>query len=157
MHVEHSFITTLAYDDYVNGTRATLRSLGFILEMTSDAGIKAVRGAKKAAKAKSVDALPQTVKCNFDRGRVEVAVGVDRRGSYGGALPELQAVLTAQLIEESLKPESLDPQLDPRWLALGADIETHRKRRKRVRMIVWCLVILFFVLGFAGIIAAVNM
>lgn len=154
MHVEHRFVTTAPAAETFTTIARTLNSLGFRIDHEDGSGLKASKGLNKAAKAKSVSELPQSVKVNFDRGRVELAVGAELKGKTGGHLPEHQALLVAQIIEADLTSESEAARLRSAWQDLEIQIWEHRDRQARKRTMAWLGVIGLIVFVIVAIVAA---
>src|SRR4051794_16092301 len=82
MVVEHIFITTLEAPDALRLASQFLNARGYIASAQSAFAIgggggwnvlEMTRGKKSAAKAKSVIEFPQTIRIEWDRGRVTVA------------------------------------------------------------------------------------
>lgn len=132
----------------------TLGSLGFSIDQRDERGLKATKGVKTAAKAKSVAELPQTVKVNFDRGRVELAVGSELRRKTGGALPQNQAMLIAHLIEAELNDEAQALRCRQSWGELQIQIADNRQSQSRKRILAWIALGVFVLLVVAAIIGA---
>ena len=84
MIVEHVFITTLEAPDALRLASEFLMAGGFIVQRDTAFSVDApwtkldvVRGVANAARAKSIDQLPQRLVLEWDRGRVTVAASIE--------------------------------------------------------------------------------
>ncbi|HPF37359.1 MAG TPA: hypothetical protein P5081_16485 [Phycisphaerae bacterium] len=89
MILEHDFITTLDQQDAEALIQRQLMEMGFKVKRNSD-GRDFVRGLRQASHARRPSDLPQTVRVEFDRGRVSIGVILE---TYGKAKPVHQDML----------------------------------------------------------------
>ena len=162
MIVEHTFITTLEGDDAIKRISDFLFQRGFTVVPKSAFGLDAqtrtitlTRGRAKAAKAKSIDELPQEVRVEWDRGRVIVAASIEphERSSFSMSSAHIKPdspklyvhrellMVIATSLETLLSNQDLQ-MLEPRWKWMGELIEQDRLKRRRRRRIGWTLLIL---------------
>jgi hypothetical protein len=89
--IEHTFVTTLEAAEALEATSSFLQARGFT--MSSAAGLaggssvgrlEMLRGKENPARAKSVAELPQTIRVDFDRRRVTLAVSITPSATWGG-------------------------------------------------------------------------
>src|SRR5689334_21573109 len=98
MVVEHTFITTLSAPDALRLASQFLSQRGFVATAQEAFAIGAgdawnvlemTRGQKKARRAKSIVVYPQTLRLEWDRGRVSVAASAisyqESRSDYFGS------------------------------------------------------------------------
>jgi hypothetical protein len=92
--IEHEFISTLEPTDVMRRSAEYLAARGFE-PATDNGGAFALdsggswthmemRRGKKASRAKSVSQLPQTVRLEWDRGRVTLALSIGANAAWGG-------------------------------------------------------------------------
>jgi hypothetical protein len=91
MVVEHVFVTTLDAPVALHLCTDYLQQRGFAAreQQTFPVGgewtaTELTRGKKNAARAKNVRDVPQTVRIEFDRGRVTVALAIGFNAAWGG-------------------------------------------------------------------------
>lgn len=177
MIIEHVFVTTLEADPALQLAADYLQAGGFAFQPTaapaarSARAIEVTRGKKNAAKAKSVDELPQRMHVEWDRGRVTVAAAIEyfEQGAFTGSSkreppPESPKVrphvelmhavvwgLEAMLVHRT----PLDTARQP-WAQAEARLreEARRKRRKR-HIILWSILAAFLLL--IALVVVLNM
>lgn len=87
MVIEHTFVTTLDAPDALQTASAFLRERGFSpAENDSGTGarLEMSRGKTNPARARSVAELPQSIRLDFDRGRIALAAAVTPSPVWGG-------------------------------------------------------------------------
>jgi hypothetical protein len=155
MIVEHTFVSTLEVAACEQRTRDLLQACGFREEAATSGGLEFRRGAKSPNKARRPDDVPQSVRVEFDRGRVVFAASLTplRR-----PLPEQKDVLLliANTLESFLTQNlELAEVLRP-WIALSDRIANQQRRRKRIQhtfvaalllLLVALVVLLVYALG----------
>lgn len=90
MVVEHSFVTTLPESAAFERACSFLQARGFTpiqspVVSPSTAPLEFRRGKTNPARARSVSELPQTVRVEFDRGRVSIAASITPSAHWGGS------------------------------------------------------------------------
>src|SRR3712207_6576985 len=86
MVVEHVFVTTLEAPDALTRASEFLAAGGFVVQeqkafpLGGWNAVEVTRGKSNAARAKSVEELPQRVRVEWDRGRVTVAAYIQAFG-----------------------------------------------------------------------------
>jgi hypothetical protein len=95
MVIEHTFVTTLEPNDTMRAAAEYLSARGFTRadpaagfdvsgQPQAWTSLEMRRGKKKAARARNVLQLPQTVRLEWDRGRVNVALAIAANSAWGG-------------------------------------------------------------------------
>jgi len=92
MIVEHAFITTLEPEQAMALASEYLTARGFVAPMQDSfpvgqeqwTAVELTRGKKNPARARSILELPQTVRLEWDRGRVTVALSITGSAQWGG-------------------------------------------------------------------------
>jgi hypothetical protein len=88
MVVEHDFVTTMEAPEALQEARVFLQWRGFVSESgpahDDEHVLQLVRGETRASAAKSVAALPQRARIEYDRGRVTVALSIAPSSTWGG-------------------------------------------------------------------------
>ncbi len=100
MLVEHTFITTVDSGPAMLAVADTLAHCGFSMTEQADGVLAARRGCAHASRARTVSQLPQTIRVEFDRGRVMLAINAEEHRKPGPLLAQLLVTL-ATAIENS--------------------------------------------------------
>ena len=168
MVIEHVFVTTLDAPDALRLASEFLTANGFVVQgqgafqLGGWTSIEVTRGRANAARAKSIEELPQRVKVEWDRGRVTVAAYIQAFGGRQsftiGAETELpphspKARLHAQLmgaIAQGLEMllahrRTPDEAMGP-WRAVAAEIAADAARRRRSTRIGLTILVVFLAL-----------
>jgi hypothetical protein len=153
--LEHTFITTSDAPRVIEDASLFLQDLGFVVEVMSEATLKARRGCEKPSKAKKVSELPQVVRIDFDRGRVSLAASIQELRKVGDLHRMLLQVIARSL--ESLLARGMTPdEARVQWDAVDQQIEEDAaavRRRSRILLFVLLLCILIPVALVAWVIA----
>jgi hypothetical protein len=158
MVVEHVFITTLEPEQAMQTALNFLQERGFVSDgpsgfrFANDAwtSLKVRRGKTTVRAAMNAVELPQTVRLEWDRGRVVVAASMDVPAKQ---LPEHQGLLMSiataleELLARRMVPEHAGQSL--RHLEESLVEEARRKRRKRTRTLLILLAIIVALIVFA--------
>ncbi|MCB9853496.1 MAG: hypothetical protein H6819_10405 [Phycisphaerales bacterium] len=151
MILEHDFITTRPEEDAFATIGRLLADLGFKEKRNSD-GRDFVRGLKRASAARRPSDLPQTVRVEFDRGRVSLGIVLETHGAIKPAHREM--LHTLAVVIENVVSRDVSPDIARRPWDLFEAI--HKKRRgflENVMLVI--LVLLLLVLLVVAI--AVNL
>lgn len=171
MVVEHSFVTTLPQDQAMSAAANFLSDRGFISTKQSAFSmapqtsawetIEMRRGVASARRAKSVSELPHTIRIDFDRGRMTLAMSIVANHAWGGIgfllstpagepgnpkrMKLHQQLLTSIALGlERLLAGGLPPQQAAEdWDAAEAAIAVARRKRRRRNIILLCVFFLF--------------
>lgn len=168
MVVEHSFVTTLDGPQALQAASAFLAQRGFVpantgaFPMTDPAWstIKMTRG-KTTRTARSVSQLPQSIRVDFDRGRVTLAIAITPSAAWGAGsfysepkpthkrLRLHRELLTAiaSSLESLLVHRQPEPQAAAFWDAAEVEIARAARRRKIRNAIILTAVILLVAVG----------
>ena len=167
MVIEHVFVTTLEAPDALRRSSEFLASGGFVVQgqnafqLGSWNGVELVRGKQNAARAKSIEELPQRVKIEWDRGRVTVAAYIQAFAPHtftigsGVELPanspkvRLHAQLMTAIVQglELLLAYHQPPEEAGRaWQMVRVQVEEDARRRRRNRWITVAVVVVIFAL-----------
>ncbi len=176
MVVEHVFVTTLEAPDALRRASEFLTGGGFAVQgqnafqLGGWNTLELTRGKVNAARAKSIQDLPQRVRIEWDRGRVTVAAYIQAygRGTFNiGSGVELPAQspkvrLHAQLLTaiahglELLLAYGRPPQeAYVAWQQVAALIDEDARRRRRNGWIVAAVLVLLFA-GLIGLAIFAN-
>jgi len=180
--VEHEFVTTLPMLDAMNAARAFLADGHFEesgienpLDTSMPNRLKMRRGESKAARAKSVSALPQQMIIEYDRGLVRVAAMITASRIWGGGsgislagesvaespkkmvLHQRLLVALANGLERLLATGASKEVARAEWAAVEMEIYSAARQRRR-RTIILSTILIVFLLGIVTliIIAAMN-
>lgn len=176
MVVEHSFVTTLEGPEALRAASAFLGGRGFVsagtgaFPMTDPAwtSLKMTRG-RTTRRARSVAELPQSLRLDFDRGRVTVALSITPSAAWGAGsfysepkpghrrLRLHRELLTAvaSSLESLLARGEPEVQAGVAWDAVEAEIGRVARRRKvRNGVILGAIVLLVLVAIVFPILAA---
>lgn len=179
MVVEHTFVTTMEPADAMRTAADMLSRYGFtaVNEVAFQVGdgewktLEVRRGMAKPHKSKGYQDLPQQIRVEWDRGRVEVAGMVQERPRYGSRSfgltgvwwnsdftghaveknPIYEELLLAQsqaleLLLCARQPEAAQARFDAIELRLAEETERFRRKRRRRQTIAWIFVIVVFAL-----------
>jgi hypothetical protein len=158
MVVEHTFITTLEPEQAMQTALNFLQERGFVSDgpsgfrFANDAwtSLKVRRGKTTVRAAMNAVELPQTVRLEWDRGRVVVAASMDVPAKQ---LPAHQSLLVniatalEELLARRVAPAHAGQSL--RYLEESLVEEARRKRRKRTTTLLVVLVIVIALIAFA--------
>jgi hypothetical protein len=97
MIVEHTFVTALPADEAFAAADKIIGPLAFRCESSSGSLRAWRRGQAEETRARQLDDLPQTLRMEFDRGRVAVAAAVDLGRRTHTLPPQLMVALTLAL------------------------------------------------------------
>jgi hypothetical protein len=163
MVVEHTFITTLEAEPTMRAALAFLQQFGFVpggpggFRLANDpwTSLNVRRGKSSVSKAANAVELPQTVRLEWDRGRVTVAAAMELPNKQ---LPIHQSMLiNITLALEEILARHLPPEMAGQSLrhmeALLVD-EARRKRRRRTTTLIVILVLVVALVTFAIVMAA---
>lgn len=129
MLIEHSFVTTFEAGETLDRVVDTVERLGFLVETRSASHVTARRGRQNPARARSANELPQVLKVEFGRGRVDMAVAIEPRHKprqiHADLLLGLSRVLESRLAQRLPAAEAL-AQLSDVNLRIAGDV-MHRK------------------------------
>ena len=136
MLVEHTFVTTMDGPEALALARDFLLMGGFCVTSQVDNILEARRGREKSRQAVGMLQLPQQVRMEFDRGRVNVAVQLqlDKLLAHGIPLEEVY-----RLLHE-----------------LETQIATEFARRRR-RWVIFAIVMLVIVFGSIGLLVTLAL
>ena len=181
MITEHVFVTTMEADETMRAAMAFLRGRGFeaaaapafAVGQTRWDGIEMRRGRTNPERAKSVSELPQTVRVEWDRGRVTIAAAITPSHAWGGThwgnigfgisagatgVPK-KMVLHEQLLmaittglEDVLVRRADAATAGAAWDLAEASIADAARRARRNRMIL-LVVVIVMVAALGGLIA----
>ena len=85
MVIEHTFVTTLDAPEALQAASSFLQERGFSTAApTAPSSLEMRRGKTNPARARSVAELPQSIRLDFDRGRIGVAVSITPSAAWGG-------------------------------------------------------------------------
>jgi hypothetical protein len=176
--IEHVFVTTLEAPDALRLASEFLTAGGFLVQQQPGfqlggwTTLEVARGRSNAARAKSIDDLPQRVRVEWDRGRVTVAAYIQAfgRGSFSvGSGVELPAHspkvrLHAQLmtaiahgLELLLAYQRPFPEAQQAWASVAVLVREDARRRRRNSVItITVLVAIFAALIGLAIFAATS-
>ncbi len=175
MVIEHTFVTTMDAPDALRLASEFLSQRGFVgLDRTAFPmegawkTLEMTRGKKKAARAKSVSELPQSIRLDFDRGRITIAASISANASWGGSQwggvgfgldatstnysPKRMQLHTDLLTSiarglELLLSQKSDPATAAAdWSAVESRIAAAAKKR-RTRQLILLAVFLIFIFG----------
>jgi hypothetical protein len=89
--IEHSFVTTLDSTQALESSFRFLQSRGFspsngdtVRPQVSANRLELRRGKENPARARNVSELPQSIRLDFDRGRVSLAIAITPSTAWGG-------------------------------------------------------------------------
>jgi hypothetical protein len=86
MVIEHTFVTTFETCEAIQQAADYLAARGFTASQgMSPTCLEMRRGQTNAARAKNVRELPQLVRMEFDRGRLNLALSIGANHAWGGA------------------------------------------------------------------------
>ena len=178
MVVEHVFITTLDAPDALRAASHFLAQRGFVAQAQGAFAIgggdawnvlEMSRGKKNPRKAKSVVEYPQTIRLEWDRGRVTVAASStsyreSRSDYYGGRTKGKVAAWQQQVLVGLVTQlqELLERGGDPTQLVAtlaNQENELHEVDRRRQRRNLWItlIVVVLFIGALVALVAvAVN-
>lgn len=165
MVIEHTFITTMPPGQAMSAASALLASRGFVnaagAEFLVDGEWKSLemrRGEASPRKAKSIPELPLSVRMDYDRGRINLAVSMPAYrqsfwtvgGEYAPESPKarhhVQLLLNiAGSLEALLAPSPDQLPVGAEWTALERHLIQDGRARHRRRGMVLYLAILFAV------------
>jgi hypothetical protein len=183
--VEHSFVTTLESADALRRASDFLKLHGFEALtggafQIGQAGwttLEMRRGRRNAARAKSISQLPQSIRLDFDRGRIIVAASITPSSIWGGSswtrigfgldrgVPEVAKkmrvhadLLTAIAngLELHLAKGVQAPIAAAQWSAIETYIQHLARKRRRRQWLLGLLIILIFAALVAVIVMAAN-
>ena len=169
MIVEHVFITTLEAPEAIRLASQVLSSRGFVARAVAaievaapgavagtpprSAGLEMARGKASAARARSIDELPQRLRLDWDRGRVTVAACIEyfQHGSFNVGTqrdpapdsPKVRShveLMTAVVgaLEMSLAHRVPVEEATRRWAEVENRLrEESRRKRHRRNVILW--------------------
>jgi hypothetical protein len=172
MVIEHVFVTTLEAPDALRLASEFLTARGFVVQgqtafqMGGWKTLEVARGRKNAARARSIEELPQRIKIEWDRGRVTVAAYIQayHRASFNiGSGVELPAnspkvrmhahLMTSivQGLELLLAHRQPMDEAARGWDSAAAVAAEDARRRRRRSWIKWGVVLAFiaFLIGLA--------
>lgn len=150
MLVEHAFVTTLEAGPALEEATMLFKSLGFEMEEQSDRLLVARKGVKNAARAKSAAELPQRIRLEFDRGRIQLAATIEEHRKVGDLHRDLLLAMVNLLESRLAKRTPLAEAMAP-WQALVEKSARAAARRRLIsRIIIWGL-ILVLLASFAAI------
>ncbi len=91
MVIEHSFVTTLEATQALESSFRFLQSRGFspnhgdvMRPQATENRLELKRGKENPARARNVSELPQSIRLDFDRGRVSLAISITPSTAWGG-------------------------------------------------------------------------
>ena len=173
MVVEHVFITTMEAPEALQAASQFLARRGFSARpqegFAMGAGgawnvLEMARGTHNPRKAKSVVQYPQTVRLEWDRGRVTVAAAStsyqEARSDYMGRRNKGKVAQWQQQVLVGLVTQLqnlLEGRMDPEQLAAtwtAEEDELHERDRRRRRRNVWTAVVI--VVLFIGALVAIG-
>jgi hypothetical protein len=167
MVVEHSFVTTLDAPQALQAASAFLAQRGFVSANTSAfpmtdptwTSLKMTRG-KTTRRARSISELPQSLRLDFDRGRVTLALSITPSAAWGAGSfysePKptskrlrlhrelLAAIATA--LESLLAHRAPAPQAAAPWDTVEAEVARVARRRKVRNGVVLASIVLLVLL-----------
>jgi hypothetical protein len=178
MVIEHSFVTTLPETPALERVSVFLQNRGFSSPQppvltSGNSVLEMHRGQTNPARARNVSELPQAIRLEFDRGRINVAASITPNAVWGGrsfthteldarrrdtADPRRLKLHTDLLMGIVLGLESLLAQQLPeetavqQWLAAEQQITLAAQRRKRRNVIILTLLLLF-IFAIVGLVA----
>jgi hypothetical protein len=89
--IEHSFVTTLDSTQALESSFRFLQSRGFspnngdiVRPQVSADRLELKRGKENPARARNVSELPQSIRLDFDRGRISLAISITPSTAWGG-------------------------------------------------------------------------
>ena len=149
MLVEHSFVTTLEAVDALSRIQQLVEGLGFTVEECDEHQLSARRGERTAARAKSLEELPQHLKIGFDRGRIDLAISLEVRRRaldlHRDLLLGIARALESSVVS-GLKTEQAVELLVELQRELG-----HQATRRKIRS--WILAVGLFLLAIGALVA----
>jgi len=144
MLMEHAFISTASDHEVLERGEFLLADLDFQPMERSANHLVMRKGAKTPSYAKTVDRLPQLVRMECNRGRVDVAVHVEERGRLTPPMIEM-AGLIANLLESGLAPGASPETHMARWQELKTELSRFKNQVGRAwRIFLWVLLALIF-------------
>jgi hypothetical protein len=175
MVVEHVFVSALPPAEVMSRASAFLAARGFehVRETSFPVGqdgwtaLQMRRGRKNPARAKTVAELPQTVRVEYDRGRVAVAISITASAAWGASggfaissaitserpkRMKLHAALLHAIARglEILLAHDQSGQADyAAWDASETDIRA-AARRRRIRSVIVLIILLGFLAVLIG-------
>jgi hypothetical protein len=173
--IEHTFITTMPPEQAMSAASQLLASRGFInaaevaFRMDGEwTCLEMRRGETSPRKAKSIPELPLSVRMDYDRGRINLALSMPayRRSFWTGggehaperpqARPHVQLLLhIANALEALLAPGPQRPTVGAEWAALESHLIQEGRARARRRQVVLYLALMFAVAMIVLLIVAV--
>ena len=91
MVIEHSFVTTLDSAEALESSFRFLESRGFspnngdnLRSQVTANRLELKRGKENPARARNVSELPQSIRLDFDRGRISLAISITPSSAWGG-------------------------------------------------------------------------
>jgi hypothetical protein len=152
MLAEHTFVTTLDADEALGRATGLLQELGFAVELNTDA-LEARRGKRDPARARNHNQLPQSVRLEFDRGRITAAVGIRERRK-ADVLHRDMVTSLARALESHLAHGMLAEEACAEWNEVQLRI---KKKVRRGRL--WAIpvvILLVLLIGFIIVLAIVG-
>ncbi|HZZ41406.1 MAG TPA: hypothetical protein VFE58_00585 [Tepidisphaeraceae bacterium] len=164
MVIEHTFITTLDSSTALQSAAQLCQQHGFVtagesaFPMTGPewTDLKMARGVKNPRRAKSISQLPQILRLQFDRGRINLAISLQPGGPWGGGSFYTEGKPTSKrmrlhrelLTSIALSLESLLANRAPldqattQWSQIETEIARLARRRKIRQRIILAIVLL---------------
>ncbi|MEW6249264.1 MAG: hypothetical protein AB1716_01340 [Planctomycetota bacterium] len=130
MIVEHTFITTLEPGECERLATGLLEACGFRRDSAAQGGLEFRRGAKSPEKAGRPDLAPQTVRVEYDRGRVVVAASLTPARKPSPEQRDLLLTVAGALEAVLAQGRAVDEAQEP-WLAVHQRIAARVRRRDR--------------------------
>lgn len=85
MVIEHTFVTTLDASEALQAASSFLEQCGFsAASPTRPSSLEMRRGKSNPGRARSVAELPQSIRLDFDRGRIGLALSITPSPAWGG-------------------------------------------------------------------------
>lgn len=150
MLMEHSFVTTLSQSQAWELAENALFTLGFSRSnVRGDSGICFQRGVSSPAKASKISDLPQEVRMEFDRGRVNLAASV-RLHRKASQLHRDMLITLARVLEQVVGQGTGIELARATWDSLEASIERSARNATRTKFVIVAFLAVFIIVVLAS-------